>query len=82
MMEPQLYKHVMLNRDFPEYKLKSGDIAMYIDYLPVPEGEAGVILEVFNALGESIDVVTVPFSAIEPLRAEHVPSVRVMESFG
>lgn len=79
-MELELYKHVVLNRDFPEYKLKSGDIAIYIDYLAVKEGEAGAILEVFNALGESIDVVTVPISAIEPIRAEHVPSVRLMES--
>lgn len=76
-MQPELYTRVALTRDIPEANLKRGDTAMYIDYLPVDEGEAGAILEVFNALGESIDVVTVPISAIEALSAEHVPSVRL-----
>lgn len=72
-----LYSRVSLNRDFPEYNLKSGDIATFIDTVPDPEGiEEGYILEVFNALGESIDVVTVPQSAISPLRSDDILSVR------
>lgn len=82
MMQPELYTRVVLTRDIPEANLKRGDTAMYIDYLPVKEGEAGAILEVFNALGESIDVVTVPISAIEPLRAEYIPSVRLLGKTG
>ena len=39
-------------------------------------GEEGAILEIFNALGESIGIATVPVSAIEPLRADQVPAVR------
>ena len=76
MMQPELYTRVMLTVDVPEAKLKAGDTAMYIDYLPVEAGEAGVILEVFNVLGESIDVVTVPISAIAPLTADQIPAVR------
>ncbi len=35
-------------------------MATFMDTVPAPEdGEAGCILEVFNALGESVDVVTV-----------------------
>jgi len=34
------------------------------------------VLELFNALGESIAVVTVPEDAIEPLRADEVLAVR------
>lgn len=61
----ELYTRVALRRDFPEYSLKRGDIATFIDTVPHPTGgEAGYILEVFNALGESIDVVTVPKSAV------------------
>jgi hypothetical protein len=78
-MQPELYSRVVLTRDIPEAHLKAGDTAMYIDYLPVTDGEAGAILEVFNALGESIAVVTVPISAIEPPRANYVPSVRVVD---
>ena len=40
-----------------------------MDLIPHPSnGEMGAILEVFNALGESISGVTVPISAIKPLQ--------------
>ncbi len=73
----ELYTRISLNRDFPEYNLKRGDIATFIDTVPNPEGgEEGYILEVFNALGESIDVVIVPQSAVAALRADEILSVR------
>lgn len=76
-----LYSRISLNRDFPEYNLKRGDIATFIDTVPDPEGiEEGYILEVFNALGESIDVVTVPQSAIAPLRSDEILTVRPFAS--
>jgi hypothetical protein len=63
-----LYSRISLNRDFPEYHLKRGDIATFIDTVPHPDGgEDGYILEVFNPQGESITVVTVPQSALAPL---------------
>ena len=63
-----LFSRISLNRDFPEYNLRRGDIATFIDTVPHPKGgEDGYILEVFNALGESIDVVTVPKSAVAAL---------------
>jgi hypothetical protein len=72
-----LYSRVSLNRDFPDYNLRQGDIATFIDTVPDPDGlEEGYILEVFNALGESIDVVTVPKSAVAPLRSDEILSVR------
>jgi hypothetical protein len=80
-MTPKLYTQVVLKRDIPEANLQWGDIATYIDLVEHPlAGEAGAVLEVFNALGESIAVVTVPISAIESLRAEHLPSVRVLSA--
>ncbi|NJL85594.1 MAG: DUF4926 domain-containing protein [Leptolyngbyaceae cyanobacterium SM1_1_3] len=75
-----LYSRISLDRDFPEYNLKRGDIATFIDSVPDPEGiEEGYILEVFNVLGESIDVVTVPKSAVAPLRSNEIPQVRSLE---
>ena len=72
-----LYQKVALNRDFPEYNLKQGDIATLIDRVPHPnQGEIGYILEVFNALGESIDTVIVPESAVAPLKADEIFTVR------
>jgi hypothetical protein len=77
----QLYCRIAFNKDFPEYNLKRGDVATFIDTVPDPEGiEEGYILEVFNALGESIDVVTVPKSAVVPLRSDEILSVRSLVS--
>lgn len=74
-----LFSEVALTRDVPAEGLCRGDVATLIDYVPGTEasgGEEGCVLEVFNALGESIAVVAVPVSAIEPLRANEVLSVR------
>ena len=72
-MNLELYQRVALRRDLPEYSLKKGDVAMLIDYVPHPSGgEDGCMLEIFNALGESIAVVAVPISDVEPLRADEV----------
>ena len=75
----ELYQRVAVNRDFPEANLKAGDIAWLTDYVSHPEGdEDGCVLEIYNALGESIAVAVVPVSAIDPLRADQVLSVRVL----
>jgi hypothetical protein len=48
---------------FPSTTSNGGGIATFIDAIPDPEGiETGYIIEVSNALGESIDVVTVKTS--------------------
>ena len=76
-MTPDLYQRVALRRDLDDHQLKAGDVAVLIDRVPHPsDGEDGVVLEVFNALGASIAVVTAPESAIEPLREDEVLAVR------
>ncbi len=73
----ELYQRVALNQDFPESNLKKGDIATFIDTVPHPEnGEEGYVLEIFNAIGESIDTIIVPKSAVSPLQANQILSVR------
>ncbi|MBL8166160.1 MAG: DUF4926 domain-containing protein [Anaerolineae bacterium] len=82
-MTLELYKQVVITRDLPEKHLYRGDVAVLVDFIEHPSGgEQGAILEVFNVLGESIDVLTVPLSAVEALRAEYVPSVRLLEKTG
>lgn len=76
-MKIELYEQVALRLDVPESGLKQGDIATLVDYVPHPQGgEEGCILEVFNAIGDSIAVVVLPVSAIEPLRSDELLSVR------
>jgi len=82
-MKPELYSRVVVNRDIPDEDLHRGDVATVIEYLEHPgSGEAGAILEIFNVLGESLGIATVPVSAIEPLRADYVPAVRLSEREG
>ena len=75
-MKYSLFEEVVLGRDLPEKRLKKGDVATVVDYHPVPGGEDGYCLEVFNALGDTIAVITVPESLIESLRDDEVFSVR------
>ena len=80
-MAVELYQRVSLNRDFPDENLQRGDVAYLLDFVPHPQGgEVGCVLEVFNALGESITVLTVPKSAIQPLQANEILSTRPLIS--
>lgn len=80
-MKPDLYARIVLTRNIPEENLRKGDVATLVEYVEHPHGgEEGAILEVFNALGEALDIATVPISAIESLRPDHVPAVRLIES--
>jgi hypothetical protein len=72
-MKYELYKDVALAVDIPEHRLMKGDIATVVEYLPAPDNaEPGYALEVFNTVGETIDVVAVGESEIEPLRSNEV----------
>ena len=83
MTKPKLYEEVALTRNMPEENLKQGDVAVVVEYVPHPTGgEEGAILEIFNAIGESVAVATVPISAIKSLRADQVFMVREMAPAG
>jgi hypothetical protein len=74
-----LFSEVALTRDIPEEGLRRGDVATVVENLPGTEasgGEEGYMLEVFNAVGETIAVVAVPISAVQPLRASEVLNAR------
>ena len=76
-MNLELFKEVALTRDLPEHHLRAGDVATLVDLVTHPSGgETGCVLEVFNALGESITVFTAPISAIEALSADEILTVR------
>jgi hypothetical protein len=75
-MKFQLYHQVALAIDLPNKGLRSGDVATVVEYHPVENGEDGYTLEVFNALGETLNVITVPESAIQPLSSDEILHVR------
>ena len=77
-MKIELFKRVALKIDIPDEGLRKGDVATIVDYLPGKDGEDGYALEVFNAIGETIAVVMVSESAVEPLTRDKIPSVRLL----
>lgn len=73
----ELYQEVALTRDFPEYGLRTGDVATLIDFVSHPSGgEEGCVLEIFNAVGESLLVVALPISAVKSLTPNEVLTIR------
>ena len=75
-MTYELFEEVALSKDIPEKRLKKGDVATVVEHHPVSTGEEGYSLELFNSLGDSITVITVPKSAIEPLTSNEIFNVR------
>jgi hypothetical protein len=75
-MTYQLFEEVVLREDVAEKGLMKGDVATIVEYHAVPDGEDGYSLEVFNVLGDTIAVITLPESAIAPLTENEVFSVR------
>jgi hypothetical protein len=75
------FSRVALAEDLPQENLRSGDVATVVEYYEADPGqEPGYELEIFNAVGETIAVVTVRESQIENLRSDEVFSVRPRES--
>ena len=76
-MTPELYSEVALTQNIAEHNLKIGDVATLVDFVSHPQGEQkGCVLEIFNAIGESIYIVTVPISAIKSLSASEILTTR------
>ena len=75
-MRFQPFQEVVLAVDVPEKGLEKGDVATIVEEHPITDGETGYTLEVFNALGDTVAVVTVPESAIATMTADEVLSVR------
>ncbi len=77
-MKFPLFSRVALAADVPRDGIRRGDLATVVEHHPAPVlgGEPGYSLEVFNALGKTVAVLTVPESHLEALRDDEVLSVR------
>jgi hypothetical protein len=64
-MKFELYSRVALTHDVPNHNLKKGDVARIVEYFDDPY--PGYALEVFDALGETVDVLSVPENYLEPI---------------
>ena len=77
-MKFELFKEVIFARDVPEHHIQKGDVATVIDYLDNPE--PGYALEVFDALGRTVDVLSVPEYYLEPIPEGERLQVRHFEA--
>lgn len=75
-MTYRLFEEVVLLEDINKKGLRKGDVATIVEHHSVPVNEDGYSLEVFNVLGDTIAVITLPESAIAPLTENEVFSVR------
>lgn len=76
-MKYPLFSRVALAEDLPHENLRRGDVATIVEYYDGrPDEEPGYELEVFNAIGDTIVVITVCESQVEALRKDEVLSVR------
>lgn len=76
-MKFELFRRVALKTDVPENGLRRGDVATIVEYHQGrPDQEPGYSLEVFNAVGDTVAVITLRESQIEPLSAKEILHVR------
>ena len=78
-MKLELHKDARLARDMPEERLKRGDLVKLVEHHVARDGEDGYSAGVFNAVGDTLAVITVPESALEALREDEVCCVRLLE---
>ncbi|MBW2000363.1 MAG: DUF4926 domain-containing protein [Deltaproteobacteria bacterium] len=79
-MAYRLFTRVSLAEDIPEYGLHRGDIATIVEkHEGKPGQEPGYSLEVFNAVGETIAVVVVQESKINPVKGNEILHVRRLD---
>ncbi len=65
-MKHELFSHVILTQDIPAHSLCRGDLATVVEqYEPAPSQEPGYELEVFNAVRDTVAVVSVSESQVE-----------------
>jgi hypothetical protein len=76
----ELFSRVSLAEDLPEYGLHKGDLATIAErHEGGPGRETGYSLEVFNAVGETIAVLVVEESRINPVRRNEILHVRRLD---
>ena len=77
-MKFELYTDVALSSEVLEHRLRPADIVKLVDHHVAPDGTKGDSIEVFNALGDTIAVTSVPASALEALRQDEVLGAHVL----
>ncbi len=72
------FRHSISDADVLARRFHRGGIVKLVDRHVAPDGTEGYSIEVFNALGDTIAVTSVPASALEALRQDEVLCARTL----
>ncbi|MDT3738479.1 MAG: DUF4926 domain-containing protein [Candidatus Kapabacteria bacterium] len=77
-MKHELYTEVVFLQDIDELSIKKGDIGTLVEYYPANEITPfnGYSVEIFDAYGDTVQVVTVDENKISKIKHNSVLSVR------
>jgi hypothetical protein len=75
-MRFQLYTQVVLLGDVPEENLKKGDIGTVVEEIQNPSGNSALILEFFDANGQTVSVSIIDEKLLGPLPEHSILQVR------
>jgi hypothetical protein len=79
-MKFELFERVALAQDVPGHHVKKGDVGTIVEFFQKGEyPEDGCALEIFNAVGDTRDVVFIPVTFIEKLNQNEALCVRELE---
>jgi hypothetical protein len=72
-MTYELYSQIALAEDIPEHSLKRGDVARVVEKIPPESSDpTSYVLEVFNALGESMDFIMAQANRKSKMQDKHI----------
>ncbi len=77
-MKFPLYSRVAFAVDVPAEGIRKGDVATVVEHHPAPalDMPEGYSVEVFNAVGDTFAVLTLPATDLEALRGDELLTVR------
>lgn len=80
-MKFKLYTEIAFNQDLKEYSVRRGDIGTLVEFHDPNDiiSEPGYSVEIFDAYGDTLKVITVPESKITEIKHNSVLSVRELE---
>jgi len=79
-MKYNLFEEVVLREDIANRGLQKGDVATIVDYHKGSTCEDGYSLEIFNALGKTIAIVTVSESSICSFSEDNIFNIRHLKA--
>lgn len=75
-MKFELYTDVVLTRDVPEENLQVDDIGTVVEIHNITGMEIGYSVEIFDLLGDTVTIITVPQSWLRRPTHEDQPAAR------